>query len=71
MRNGRNRTAGNEGRRDNDERQYAIGRNAAIRRITVLNDQGGGIMNFTVDITATLRAQEHGHQPIVCFETEQ
>ena len=28
-------------------------------------------MNFTVDITATLRAQEHGHQPIVCFETEQ
>ena len=31
--------------------------------------KGGGIMSTTNDITATLRAQEHGHQPIVCFES--
>lgn len=25
-------------------------------------------MSVTLDMTATLRAQEHGHQPIVCLE---
>lgn len=38
------------------------------RNVLVLNDQGGGIMSVTLDMTATLRAQEHGHQPIVCLE---
>ena len=33
--------------------------------IRVLNDQGGACMSVTDDCTATLRAQEHGHQPIV------
>lgn len=33
--------------------------------VPVLNDQGGGMMNVTYDITGTLRAAEHGHQPIV------
>jgi len=31
----------------------------------VLNDQGGSVMNITKNQTATLRAQDHGHPPIV------
>ena len=34
----------------------------------VLNDQGGSQKTVTEDKTATLRAQEHGHQPIVLNE---
>ena len=30
-----------------------------------LNDQGGSVMECSVDVTGTLRAQEHGHQPLV------
>ena len=30
-----------------------------------LNDQGGQVMNCSVNITGTLRAQERGHQPLV------
>ena len=33
--------------------------------IPVLNDQGGNVMDVSYDVTGTLRAQEHGHQPIV------
>lgn len=33
--------------------------------VLCLNDQGGSVMDFTEDITGTLRAQEHGHQPLV------
>lgn len=32
-----------------------------------LNDQGGSVMDVS-DKAMTLRAQEHGHQPIICFE---
>lgn len=39
----------------------STGRNGVM----VLNDQGGGVMSVTKDITGTLRAQEHGHQPAV------
>lgn len=35
-----------------------------------LNDQGGSVMNVTENISGTLRAQEHGHQPAV-FEAYQ
>jgi DNA (cytosine-5)-methyltransferase 1 len=31
----------------------------------VLNDQGGNQMSFTEDVTATLRAQEHGNPPLI------
>ena len=31
----------------------------------VLNDQGGQQMNVSKGVTATLRAAEHGHQPII------
>ena len=34
----------------------------------VLNDQGGAVMSITEDITATLRAQDHGRPPIICLE---
>jgi len=31
----------------------------------VLNDQGGSVMNVSEDQTGALRAEEHGHQPII------
>lgn len=36
--------------------------------LLVLNDQGGSVMDITTSVTATLRAQDHGHPPVVCFE---
>ena len=39
--------------------------------IFCLNDQGGSIMETSVDVTGSLRAQEHGHQPIVAFAQNQ
>ena len=33
--------------------------------IPVLNDQGGSVMDVSYNVTGTLRAQEHGHQPII------
>ena len=36
-----------------------------VPSILCLNDQGGKMMGVTEDVTGTLRAQEHGHQPLV------
>lgn len=37
-----------------------------------LNDQGGTVMGVSHDVSGTLRAQEHGHQPVVmAFDTTQ
>lgn len=36
-----------------------------VPSVLCLNDQGGSQMHCTEDITGTLRAQEHGHQPLV------
>lgn len=33
--------------------------------VLCLNDQGGSVMNVSENVTATLRAQEHGHQPVI------
>lgn len=33
--------------------------------VLCLNDQGGNVMGISQDISGTLRAQEHGHQPLV------
>ena len=33
-----------------------------------LNDQGGAVMNVTIGKTETLRAQTHGHAPIILEE---
>ena len=37
----------------------------SFQPIPVLNDQGGSVMDVSYDVTGTLRAQEHGHQPII------
>ena len=36
--------------------------------VLCLNDQGGRIMECSEEVSGTLRAQEHGHQPLV-FDT--
>lgn len=36
--------------------------------VPILNDQGGGVMGVSYNVTGTLRAAEHGHKPIV-FES--
>ena len=36
-----------------------------VPSILCLNDQGGSVMECTENISGTLRAQEHGHQPLV------
>lgn len=36
-----------------------------VPSILCLNDQGGSVMDCTGNITGTLRAQEHGHQPLL------
>ena len=36
-----------------------------VPSVLCLNDQGGSVMDCTEDVTGTLRAQEHGHQPLV------
>lgn len=41
--------------------------NTAGPKLIVLNDQGGSVMNVS-DKACTLRAEEHGHQPVICFE---
>ena len=33
--------------------------------VLCLNDQGGNVMSCSEDVAGTLRAQEHGHQPLV------
>lgn len=36
-----------------------------IEKIIVLNDQGGEQISVTIDKTNTLRAEDHGHPPII------
>ena len=36
-----------------------------VPSILCLNDQGGSVMECSEDVVGTLRAQEHGHQPLV------
>lgn len=38
--------------------------------VLCLNDQGGKIMDCTEDISGTLRAEEHGHQPAILSVSE-
>ena len=33
--------------------------------VLCLNDQGGSVMECSENVSGTLRAQEHGHQPLV------
>ena len=36
-----------------------------VPSIVCLNDQGGNVMDCSLDVSGTLRAQEHGHQPLI------
>lgn len=36
-----------------------------VPSVLCLNDQGGSVMECSVNVTGTLRAQEHGHQPLL------
>ena len=36
-----------------------------VPSVLCLNDQGGGVMDCGMELSGTLRAQEHGHQPLV------
>lgn len=38
--------------------------------VLCLNDQGGNIMEYSENVAGTLRAQEHGHQPLVLTTRE-
>lgn len=38
--------------------------------VLCLNDQGGSVMECSEDVAGTLRAQEHGHQPLVIGPSE-
>ena len=49
----------------------AMGEGGGYVPMICLNDQGGSVMNTSKDVTCALRAEEHGHQPIVAgFSTE-
>lgn len=40
--------------------------------VMCLNDQGGNVMGVSYDVSGTMRAQEHGHQPaVMVFDTTQ
>lgn len=41
------------------------GESKSSHAVLCLNDQGGNVMGISQDISGTLRAQEHGHQPTV------
>ena len=41
---------------------------AVVQPTLCLNDQGGSTMSVSEDVTGTLRAQEHGHQPAICIQ---
>ncbi len=44
---------------------YGACDDAMMPSVLCLNDQGGQIMELSEDVSGTLRAQEHGHQPLV------
>lgn len=56
----------------NDQVIFSAGFNGSMGdnqpAICCLNDQGGSVMDVSDDVTATLRAQQHGHQPIICIQ---
>ena len=39
--------------------------------VLVLNDQGGGVMNISYDVTATLRSQTKHHEPVILDERKE
>lgn len=54
-----------------DELSPSLGTNCGLSTgrngVIILNDQGGSVMDTSKDVTATLRAQDHGHPPVACY----
>ncbi|WP_305117069.1 DNA cytosine methyltransferase [Acutalibacter muris] len=44
----------------------AAGMSGNNQPVICLNDQGGSLMDISADKAGTLRAEAHGHQPVVC-----
>lgn len=47
------------------------GTNTSGPKVLCLNDQGCSVMGVSEDVTGALRAEEHGHQPVVAFTQNQ
>ena len=60
-------TAGCNGRGWTEEVSYTLNTidRPAVGPVVCLNDQGGSIMGVSEDVAGSLRAEEHGHQPIL------
>ena len=54
-----------------DEQSPTLSSQRHDASVLCLNDQGGSVMGVTENVSGTLRAQEHGHQPIVAFAENQ
>lgn len=39
-----------------------------VPSVLCLNDQGDSVMEFSEDVSGTLRAREHGHQPLILYD---
>ena len=48
-----------------EEAAAGAGSGAEKAGVICLNDQGGNVMGTSVDVSRTMRVQEHGHQPVV------
>ena len=48
----------------------AVVQDQRLMESLVLNDQGGKNMDVSVNVTGTLRAQTHGHLPVVFQKSE-
>lgn len=48
-----------------DEQSPTLSSQRHDASVLCLNDQGGSVMGMTENVSGTLRAQEHGHQPTV------
>ena len=63
--------SGKAGEGTTADAERSIGETGGDKRILIqqsvccLNDQGGSVMGVSENVTGSLRAQEHGHQPIV------
>lgn len=55
--------AGNIGYEEEKSPTLSAARHDAT--VLCLNDQGGNVMGISQDVSGTLRAQEHGHQPTI------
>jgi DNA (cytosine-5)-methyltransferase 1 len=59
------RLSGNPAEGSAEGKTTAGGASAGSGSAVCLNDQGGSLMDISENVTGTLRAQEHGHAPIV------